>query len=101
MATTRWKFAIIITAITVCIIRPAIGDDYFNPQIVIKKPFKAIVDAPTISAAEADKILNPNELVLGVSVKGQRRAYPINMLTGPSREIINDRLGDQAIAATW
>jgi hypothetical protein len=42
-----------------------------------------------------------NELVLGVVVNGEARAYPINMLTGPSREIINDTLGGTAIAATW
>jgi hypothetical protein len=34
-------------------------------------------------------------------VKGESRADPINMLTGPQREIINDRLGGRAIAATW
>ena len=42
-----------------------------------------------------------NELVLGVVIGHQARAYPINMLTGPSREIFNDELGGQAIAATW
>jgi hypothetical protein len=45
--------------------------------------------------------INPTELVLGVTVNGQSRAYPINMLTGPQREIINDQLGGHAIAATW
>jgi hypothetical protein len=34
-------------------------------------------------------------------VEGKARAYPINMLTGPRREIINDELGGKAIAATW
>ena len=42
-----------------------------------------------------------SELVLGVTVGKESRAYPINMLTGPSREILNDTLGGQAIAATW
>ena len=45
--------------------------------------------------------LKPNELVIGVEVAGQFRAYPINMLTGPRREIVNDQLGDRAIATTW
>jgi hypothetical protein len=36
-----------------------------------------------------------------VMINGESRAYPINMLTGPSREILNDRLGGTAIAATW
>ena len=42
-----------------------------------------------------------DELVLGVVIDGKARAYPINMLTGPTREIINDELSDVAIAATW
>lgn len=45
--------------------------------------------------------LDEKELVLGVTVADDARAYPINMLTGPQREIINDRLGDKPIAATW
>jgi hypothetical protein len=39
--------------------------------------------------------------VLGVVVGKEARAYPINMLTNPTREIINDKLGGRAIAATW
>ena len=101
---SRWQFAIAIAIALVAAwltLGQATGDDDFKPRTVINRPFKEIVDAPTISAAEADKLLNPNELVLGVSVGGRRRAYPINMLTGPSREIINDQLGGSAIAATW
>lgn len=73
----------------------------FAPRVVIPRAFPAIKDAPTMSAAEANKILNEAELVLGVTVNGKSRAYPINMLTGPKREIINDQLGGRAIAATW
>ena len=50
---------------------------------------------------EAGRFVKDEELVLGVVVKGEARAYPINMLTSPRREIINDKLGGQAIAATW
>ena len=73
----------------------------FNPRTVIRRPFPVIVDAPVMDAATANRKLHSNELVLGVVVDGTARAYPINMLTGPSREIINDSLGDRAIAATW
>jgi hypothetical protein len=52
-------------------------------------------------AIGAERVVRPNELVLGVVVEGKARAYPINMLTGPRREIINDELGGKAIAATW
>ena len=73
----------------------------FRPQVVIRRPFPPITDIPVMSAAEADRQLRPAELVLGVTVGEHARAYPINMLTGPRREIINDELGGAAIAATW
>jgi hypothetical protein len=73
----------------------------YYPRKVLARALPPITDVPLMSAAEADKILNPAELVLGVVVEGQARAYPVNMLTGPRREIINDRLGGRAIAATW
>ena len=47
-----------------------------------------------------DEVL-PGERVIGVVVKRQARAYPINMLTGPEREMINDSLGGRASAVTW
>jgi hypothetical protein len=72
----------------------------FNPRHVVP-PMPAIVDAPVLSAAEIGERVSGNELVLGVLVNGRARAYPINMLTGPRREIINDTLGGSAIAATW
>jgi len=73
----------------------------FNPRVVIPFPFQPIKDAPTVSAAQADRLLAESELVLGVTAGGESRAYPINMLTGPQREIINDHLGGRAIAVTW
>ena len=72
----------------------------FNPVAVVR-PFPAIIDAPVITAEEVSDQVVDAELVLGVVVNGEARAYPINMLTGPSREIINDTLGNRAIAATW
>lgn len=72
----------------------------FNPRRLLS-PFRPIVGAPVIPAKKVTDQVFPGELVLGVVVRGQARAYPINMLTGPSREIINDKLGGQPIAATW
>jgi len=59
------------------------------------------VDAPFIPADKVTDQVTDKELVIGVVIDGRARAYPINMLTGPSREIINDMLGGRAIAATW
>lgn len=72
----------------------------FNPRVLMK-PFDAIVKVPLLKAADVKDEVLPNELVLGVVVNGKARAYPINQLTGPIREIINDELGGSAIAATW
>jgi hypothetical protein len=72
----------------------------FNPRVLMK-PFDAIVDVPLLKAADVKDEVRSNELVLGVVVNGKARAYPINQLTGPIREIINDELGGSAIAATW
>ncbi len=72
----------------------------FDPHRACQ-PRTAITDAPTIAAGDVTDQAADKELVLGVVVNGEARAYPINMLTGPSREIINDSLGGRDIAATW
>jgi len=77
---------------------PADGD--FQPMVAAPMQH-AITEFPVVSATEADEELYDYELVLGVTVGGESRAYPINTLTGPQREIINDTLGGRAIAATW
>lgn len=78
----------------------AAGADDFNPRRVVRK-FPAITEFPVADTEAADKKLDDAELVLGVEVNGEARAYAINMLTGPRREILNDTLGGRAIAATW
>lgn len=76
------------------------GADDFDP-VRLLDPFPPITDIPIVPAAQAKGKVQDNELVLGVVVNGEARAYPINTLTGPRREILNDQLGNRAIAATW
>jgi hypothetical protein len=76
------------------------ADADFRPHRVVQQ-MEPITGFPTKTVREAWDELNPSELVLGVTVGDESRAYPINMLTGPNREILNDQLGGQAIAATW
>ena len=71
----------------------------YTPKTVLNRPMPAITDPQIIPAAQSD--VADNELIIGVVVEGQARAYPINQLTGPRREIINDVLAGTAIAATW
>jgi len=80
---------------------PPPGTDEFRPQVVIKRRFRPITKFPIATAKLAEGKINDAALVLGVEIEGEARAYPINMLTGPQREIINDTLGDVPIAATW
>ena len=92
----------VICIATVVVAHPAYGQQpEFRPQVVINRVFPTITNPPTLPADKAATKVKDNELVLGVTVGDQSRAYPINMLTGPRREIINDRLGDRDIAATW
>jgi hypothetical protein len=51
------------------------------------------------SARAAD--LRDDDLVLGVVIGGQARAYPVNLMWKPENEVLNDRLGGAAITATW
>ena len=71
----------------------------YTPITVLPRAMRAITDPQIIPAARAE--ITDNELIIGVVVSGQSRAYPINQLTGPRREIINDVLAGTAIAATW
>jgi len=73
----------------------------FQPEQVFSPPMPPIQKPRALKAATATKRLKGDELVLGITLEGEARAYPLNMLTGPNREIINDELGGHPIAATW
>lgn len=79
--------------------RDAAGPVFRPRRVIPRQP--PIVRPPVVAADKVTKQVDDRELVLGVVVKDQARAYPINMLTGPRREIINDTLGNRPIAATW
>ncbi len=64
-----------------------------------KDAIPAILDPQFISAAEAVSQMQPSERVLGVSIDGDHRAYPLNLLS--RHEIVNDTVGGVPIAVTW
>ncbi len=72
----------------------------FKPRKVVP-PFPPIKNAKFLKGTEVKDEVTASELVIGVVVKGQARAYPINMLTGPRREIINEVIEGYHFAATW
>ena len=75
-------------------------EEFFLPtQMVTRQP--VVRDFQLVSIDEESNHIKNPEMVIGVTVNGEHRAYPINVMTGPSREIFNDELGGRAIAATW
>ena len=53
-----------------------------------------------VTAADADANgMEPGTRVLGVSINGDSRAYPIAYMS--SHEIVNEEVGGRLIAATW
>lgn len=48
----------------------------------------------------ADRVRD-EDLVVGLVVDGRAFAYPINMLGGPQREIVNDEYGGVAFCVNW
>ena len=53
----------------------------------------------TVDRAQAG--LKDAEIVIGVVVDGRARAYPVNLMWSPEREVVNDVLGETPIAASW
>ena len=61
--------------------------------------FPLNVDPKIISAADAE--IGDEDMVMGVVINGEARAYPVNYMNGPYNEVVNDELGGQAIAPSW
>ena len=60
---------------------------------------QAIFDPQFVSAAEAEEQLLPRDLVLGVSVGDDHRAYGVAFLA--DHEVVNDVIGGVPLAVTW
>jgi hypothetical protein len=79
---------------------PASAEDFRPVRYLI--PVEPTTDVPVQPVGEAQDALTPDELVLGVTVNGASRAYPLDMLGAePGRKALNDTLGGSAIVATW
>ena len=77
-------------------------DEEIDLEIVTLLGFDAIpaiLDPEFVSVDEADDWMDSDELVLGLSIDGDSRAYSVPMLS--SHEIVNDTVGGRKIAVTW
>ena len=78
------------------------GDSVVSLDIitVLGKDGIPSIDSPRfVGPGEADQQMQSFERVLGVSIKGDHRAYPLNMLS--RHEIVNDTVGGVPVAVTW
>lgn len=78
------------------------GDSVVSLDIitVLGKDGIPSIDNPRfVGPGEADQQMQSFETVLGVSINGDHRAYPLNMLS--RHEIVNDTVGGVPVAVTW
>ncbi len=89
-------------------LQPQLGNaDIDLSEVVTLLPPDAIPAIPPedvpkimVTADEADEAgMSPTVRVLGVSIDGDSRAYPIPYMS--EHEIVNDEVGGRLIAATW
>jgi len=57
------------------------------------------IDDPKYVAAEEAEFLGDDELIMGVDINGEQRAYPARIMD--YHEIVNDTIAGQPIAVTW
>lgn len=78
------------------------GSSLTSVEMVTILPKDAIpaIKNPTFVSAERGALdMDPYEQVIGLSIEGDNRAYPINMLSG--HEIVDDVVGGVPVAVTY
>lgn len=80
---------------------PKAGDGRLARVRQIAEPLPAVTEVPVVPAHAAGDKLADQEFVLGVIVGSEARAYCLNMLADPNRELLNDELGGDPIVIAW
>ena len=78
------------------------GDKERELEIIDILPKDGIpsIDNPSfLSASDSATQIGQQELVIGVSLNGEHKAYPTAFLS--SHEIVNDKVGGVPVAITW
>jgi hypothetical protein len=64
-----------------------------------KDGIPALFNPEYITVKEADKLLKPEERVLGLTLNGVSRAYPIRIMSW--HELVNDEIGGVPYLVSW
>lgn len=75
------------------------GKRYEVIKVLSKDAIPAIFDPSFLTPNEAFNQYRDTDLVIGVSIGGEHRAYNVAYLSG--HEIVNDVVGGKPIAVTW
>ena len=75
------------------------GQEYNIVTLLGFDAIPAILSPSFSSAEEAEAWMDSDEQVLGLSIKGEHRAYSVRMLS--RHEIVNDVVGGVPVAVTW
>ncbi len=74
--------------------------DGTSVSVVLPPDAIRAIDTPTFLRGEAAaEQMTADELVLGLQLGGEARAYPLGYLS--AHEIVNDRVGEVPVAVTW
>ena len=68
-------------------------------RAVARDAFPVLFNPPMGDVAEGDKFIRPNEWVIGISVGGEAKAYPVAVMG--FHELINDTVAGQPITVCW
>ena len=72
---------------------------FFNDTATTEIYTLSLHDALPIFVSPDEATLLPEELVMGLEINGDARAYPVGMLR--IREIVNDEVGGTPVLVTW
>ena len=75
------------------------GKRYTLWQATSKDGIPAVFNPGFISAQLGDDFVSNGDMVIGVSINGDHRAYPVPYMS--TREIVNDVVGGKPVAITW
>ena len=78
---------------------PSAPRDRSDFTFLREEGFPLNLDPEIVSAEDAG--LGDDDIVVGIVLNGEPRAYPVNYMNGPFNEVVNDELGGEAIAPSW
>lgn len=73
--------------------------DRSEMTVINEEGFPLNVNPEIVAPDRAE--LGDDDMVMGVVINGEARAYPVNYMNGPTNEVVNDILGGTPIAPSW